>query len=1724
MKNKMKFRKKFIFAAVALTMVAGILTVDLAQNATVAEAKQNVFHSIATYQKSGLKVLEITPTDNDIDMGYYFKKTTQDDQINDVTEVTYGNILLKQIEGYSEQVQYQENQALLQQILTEARTYAENEAQAYATPIATAAARAEFADECQAWITANSSQWYAPSEDNYYAYGIDQQGNREAYKQFYNTEYDAAYNSVYQTYYDNKYAELLADSDVDTNLTDPGLNIDIAIHHAFILRSYGMIKPFQQDSWITTSNGTVLSEYPIYTASRGTFYYAAEGDGNYILVNIPTYRFIQGHYALSTTGTGAYDLADNYVIGTGSDNITDAVDENDNPIDSLNLDANYIYRRDEVTMDPGTTSGNGIVSGNGTGALTYYRYTKITTPTGLPEGIKLNANGTGNVDFVYLANKADIYYGYAVEQIRYIKSDPKFKMSDWFKEYVLGDIDLNCNITYTHATLTEINAGTYNVNDYDLIYISGTADEYAKVPDMSSAVVKQLFDASAINHKAVMMDYALYNDADGLTNLEKLALLLWQDDQLKVAVDYANCFAKDADTGEITEISDIDGLLGSDAMNALKGTKLNGYNGNFAINNVYVYNHHWQDFQNSRLAEFQKDALDIFANGDLKTPYDAAAVSGGFQSVVAYITYNNNLNITDDGNGKMTEGYVTPAIAIQYILSYGGEDLALTKNVFTVLEIQPTKEFKFNSSLESKEYTLETAEIKANRNEFIETCIDEKVVESGTQDFITFDSVTVDQFNTMQLDVIHDYDIVYIGDENSLYYEHVEGTIGVVNTKTDSIDTKTDSITYTPGSITAYNDAKMNGSVYFNYGDKVSTVSSLNEYYASRDLTEAKLIDLKNYLQGGGLIIADKDLMQSTSKGNVIINPTAAVGSDDVEMKKDHGRMDPASNMYELFKFARGYVYQATVSGQYIPGATGEDGEIAGVYYNLVSEGDLASGLVSREDLLVYLNRERASLRMLSEPAPYYYSAGSSESYLPLDTKDGKYYLDYEFVIDNSTAIVDASDLYLVHFYQDVNADGRFAATEEKFDFDISLVADESAVAGVKGEDGITRYNLNNGVAYKLRREVPSDEGGIINWCIKVEKMANPSINCSETGFTAIRPKNQKYINVLQIVPDGDNATINLEELTEADELYTLMYDPAVTNEYLITVRTVTVSQFEKDTQNYYSNFRPSYNSSEALWQEYFATFERTEADAASYTQKQIDADEDKPMNVNMIILGFGENYTQFNTNFPTDALKSYMETNRPLLTSNDVVDNALWKTVDTVQDGQTVQSIVWNENGDFLSYFGQDRYGYTNPIYNQSNLNKSAFSDRDESVPFDEYIMPRETNNQALAYMHGEERTSVHTIPEALTNSVRCQFRTSSADYEFIKASSVNTLYQGSDPTANATHTYVDMANEGQVSIYPYTIGDDVLLSKTHAQNFQLDLDSDSDKDGNSDIIVWYTLSDMAIADGTVDGSADIYSVTPVDGINNYYIYNNGNVTFTGFGSKDEKDITTKEAQLFVNTLIAAYEAGLVNPTVSYYQTADPASPLLESIAVPYDKNVVERSSVLFDEIEGEYEYQFVNPNQDLTTAEDGTKVFFKVQDSNLVKSEKHCKVTFYLEVEDNEAHIYQWPDGTRSWMQNIQLSDNTVVNVVQIPIRIYESDFSKMLGTSTPRDTSANPTLEVGKMYGMYAPMSYLADMGAAKIYIKADTSYTVLGSTGQWVERPLGTAFDMFTEIKQDLLKLD
>ena len=102
MKNKRRFRKRFIFAAVAVLLIAGILSLDLARNVSVAEAKQNVFTQIVPYHASGLKVLEITPTVDDKELGYFFPTNVNDELARNVANVTHGTKFNSEIPGIDE--------------------------------------------------------------------------------------------------------------------------------------------------------------------------------------------------------------------------------------------------------------------------------------------------------------------------------------------------------------------------------------------------------------------------------------------------------------------------------------------------------------------------------------------------------------------------------------------------------------------------------------------------------------------------------------------------------------------------------------------------------------------------------------------------------------------------------------------------------------------------------------------------------------------------------------------------------------------------------------------------------------------------------------------------------------------------------------------------------------------------------------------------------------------------------------------------------------------------------------------------------------------------------------------------------------------------------------------------------------------------------------------------------------------------------------------------------------------------------------------------------------------------------------------------------------------------------------------------------------------------------------------------------------------------------------
>lgn len=120
---------------------------------------------------------------------------------------------------------------------------------------------------------------------------------------------------------------------------------------------------------------------------------------------------------------------------------------------------------------------------------------------------------------------------------------------------------------------------------------------------------------------------------------------------------------------------------------------------------------------------------------------------------------------------------------------------------------------------------------------------------------------------------------------------------------------------------------------------------------------------------------------------------------------------------------------------------------------------------------------------------------------------------------------------------------------------------------------------------------------------------------------------------------------------------------------------------------------------------------------------------------------------------------------------------------------------------------------------------------------------------------------------------------------------------------------------NDGAITQYPYVIGNNIQVAKTHGQYYQLALEQDRDingrSDGTSDVVVWYCLS------------GKVYSDSPNDARNNYYFYSKGNVIYTGAGhNKVDGD---EEIQLFINAMVAAANVTAVKPEVDFVDTLNP-------------------------------------------------------------------------------------------------------------------------------------------------------------------------------------------------------
>lgn len=99
-------------------------------------------------------------------------------------------------------------------------------------------------------------------------------------------------------------------------------------------------------------------------------------------------------------------------------------------------------------------------------------------------------------------------------------------------------------------------------------------------------------------------------------------------------------------------------------------------------------------------------------------------------------------------------------------------------------------------------------------------------------------------------------------------------------------------------------------------------------------------------------------------------------------------------------------------------------------------------------------------------------------------------------------------------------------------------------------------------------------------------------------------------------------------------------------------------------------------------------------------------------------------------------------------------------------------------------------------------------------------------------------------------------------------------------------TSTSTKKVNDGLITTYPNSLGDNITVNRTHNQYYTLDLEDDN-------VIPWYNI---------IGSNRD-----ENDSWNHYYTYSKGNITYSGTGHTNS-NFPEEEQKLFVNTMYRAF------------------------------------------------------------------------------------------------------------------------------------------------------------------------------------------------------------------------
>ena len=871
----------------------------------------------------------------------------------------------------------------------------------------------------------------------------------------------------------------------------------------------------------------------------------------------------------------------------------------------------------------------------------------------------------------------------------------------------------------------------------------------------------------------------------------------------------------------------------------------------------------------------------------------------------------------------------------------------------------------------------------------IEPCYDSKNGYSLTKNYIyimlpNFDGkvnithMTTAEFIGNSEDLNSTYNMIFMGLDDGAYNKEQQ-------TLKDPTENKEVS-----GQFTKWNDSAMNGKIYFHTGDLAKSTP-----YREGDPRVSRSVKFLWFENNRESTTQDEDYPVIRFPGNDITK----VKQKELSAFLDAGY--PIVAIPYLYETNQLRIDQNSNICKFIKDEKNDKSPI----YQTLDATSIESAL----------KRAQADIEWKELPAIYNGETASESSstikdanYLNTDT-NGRSLLTFKFTVKDT----DANHKYKYRIYIDQNRDGKFEDDEIFYDARKTIALNSEQTRTLK----ISKLYV-----------------GLIQWKIEVYRTDNQQIRFTKTGCSVAKNRtgSKKQINVLQIMPnDGDyNGKLNLS----TDSLFTKYYKNL--DDYEISVDTITCSKFREYFQN---GNRFSFDESKDV-----NIGGDGEQNPSAYPDSIKTQLYDK---YNMLIIGFGDCYggeDLSNENGEVDFIKYFAAKGKSVLFTHDLT------SMNNVKVQNQGNSFGYSANALLRDLMGMNRY--------KAVSNQISAAERNKIIQYQEkqkdeqgnnkYDFVKDVNGNALDELHGftyytikrlaydqkkkDENDWYHSVEgqwvpyEGKGWKMPYQYLIKDVNGDIVCKDNWLTQNTGFNNHNDET-TLVTKTNEGQITQYPYKIGDwsnhntvfddtKLKVAKTHGQYYQLNME-------DPEVTVWYCLAD---GKDRGNGKSDTYGVSPNDASNNYYIYSKDNIFYSGVGhSKVESDM---EAKLFINTMIGAYRVSYEPPIV---EVLNPEAEITDTKNLSYTMTYNQEYDGDTTEILSQKAVDTANEGVGSDADSDMVKVWFSPVELNAISTrlsfsiyytdgnsgEKHYVTTIYHVNEDDKVDTLTTNE-SRNWV----------------------------------------------------------------------------------------------------------